>query len=47
LIIAGTACGAILSDEGATLASIIASFVNTIEVAEKASAPAEGRAYDA
>jgi hypothetical protein len=33
-IIAGTACGAILADEAATLASIVSSFVKTIEVAE-------------
>jgi hypothetical protein len=55
-IIAGTACGAILADEAATLASIVSSFVKTIEVAEhetrlaaleKASAPPEGRSYDA
>jgi hypothetical protein len=55
-LIAGTACGAILSDEAATLASIISSFVKTIEVAEletrlcaleKASAPPDGRTYDA
>jgi hypothetical protein len=56
-IIAATASGAILSDEAATLANIIGSFVRTTEVAEletrlcaleKASggAPAEGR-YDA
>ena len=55
LLIAGTARGAILSDEAATLASIISSFVKTVELAElesrlvaleKASAPPEGR-YDA
>jgi hypothetical protein len=34
LLIAGTARGAILSDEAATLAGIIGSFVKTIEVAE-------------
>jgi hypothetical protein len=56
LLIAGTARGAILADEAATLASIISSFVKTVEVSElesrlvaleKAAAPAEGRAYDA
>jgi hypothetical protein len=55
-IIADTTSGAILADEAATLASIISSFVKTIEVAElesrlaaleKASAPPSGRAYDA
>jgi hypothetical protein len=34
LIIAGTANGTILSDEAATLASIVSSFVKTVEVAE-------------
>jgi hypothetical protein len=33
-IIAGTASGAILADEAATLASVISSFVKTVEVAE-------------
>jgi hypothetical protein len=33
-IIAGTANGTILSDEAATLASMVSSFVKTIEVAE-------------
>ena len=33
-IIAATACGAILSDDAATLASIISAFVRTTEVAE-------------
>ena len=33
-IIAGTSSGAILADEAATLASIVSSFVKTIEVAE-------------
>jgi hypothetical protein len=33
-IIAATACGAILSDEAATLASIIGSFVKTVELSE-------------
>jgi hypothetical protein len=55
-IIAGTASGAILADEASTLASIISSFVKTVELSEletrlaaleKAGAPAEGRAYDA
>ena len=56
LLIAGTARGAILSEEAATLAGIVSSFVKTLELAElesrlvaleKASAPADGRAYDA
>jgi hypothetical protein len=34
LIVAGTANGTILSDEAATLASIVSSFVKTVEVAE-------------
>ena len=55
-IIAGTTSGAILADEAATLASIIASFVRTTEVAEletrlvaleKASAGAPGARFDA
>jgi hypothetical protein len=33
-IIAGTTSGAILADEAATLASIVSSFVKTVEVAE-------------
>jgi hypothetical protein len=33
-IVAGTAAGTILSDEAATLASIVSSFVKTIEVSE-------------
>ena len=50
-IIAGTTSGAILADEAATLASIVTSFVKTVEVAEietrlvaleKASADATG-----
>ena len=56
LLIAGTARGAILSEEAARLAGIVSSFVKTHELAElesrlvaleKASAPADGRAYDA
>jgi hypothetical protein len=54
-IIAATANGTILSDEAATLSSIIASFVRTVEVSEietrlaaleQANAPNEAR-YDA
>jgi hypothetical protein len=55
LIIAGTANGTILSDEAATLASIVSSFVKTVEVAEietrlvaleKASVGAPGARFD-
>ena len=56
LLIAGTARGAILSDEAMTLASIISSFVRTTELAqlesrlsalEKASAGAPMERFDA
>ena len=56
LLIAGTARGAILSEEAATLAGIIGSFVKTIELSElenrlcaleKANAGAPGARFDA
>jgi hypothetical protein len=55
-IVAGTANGTILSDEAATLASVISSFVKTVELSEletrlvaleKASSGATGARFDA